>query len=388
MLKTIEFIKENNKDWKELLSQAPYSLIIKEDDSYYLLKYNQLESDMSNEIVKECRGLIIDKQTLTPKALSFLKFFNIEEPNADRISWSKCRVQEKVDGSKILVWFDKNKWNISTSGNLDAFKTNVGDLGFTYGDLFEEGVKNAGLDLNKFFNLLNPKYCYTFELISPKSRIVIAYKKTEIRFIGLRDVDSFDEVDPDIESSICQIIKRPKEFPIHSMSECIDRANKLGLTQEGFVVVDYKWRRVKVKSPLYIQAHYLKNNSVQSQSRLLDIIESNEKDEFLSYFPEWTDKIKEIEEKYNNFKNNVIKDIKELSTELKTILEGCSVKELAIHIQNKYPNNQAFLYKYFKIDLPKYFVDNEYKQLTKDKKLKYLGLKEEKEVDTLVIEDE
>ena len=77
MSKTIEFIKENNKDWKELLSQAPYSLIIKEDDSYYLLKYNQLESDMSNEIVKECRGLIIDKQTLIPKALSFLKFFNI-----------------------------------------------------------------------------------------------------------------------------------------------------------------------------------------------------------------------------------------------------------------------------------------------------------------------
>ena len=98
MLQTISFIK-NNENWRELLSQAPYCLSIKEDENYALLKYSQLESDFHEPIVKECRGLIIDKNTIEPAALSFYKFFNVQEPLADRIYWKDCRVQEKVDGS-------------------------------------------------------------------------------------------------------------------------------------------------------------------------------------------------------------------------------------------------------------------------------------------------
>ena len=57
-LETLKFIEENS-DWKDTLTQPPYSLTIKEDDEYYLLKYNQIESDFSQRIVKECRGLIL-----------------------------------------------------------------------------------------------------------------------------------------------------------------------------------------------------------------------------------------------------------------------------------------------------------------------------------------
>ena len=72
MLKTIEFIKEHQSNWKELLTKKPYCLTIKEDDNYALLKYSQIESDFNEIIVKECRGLIIDKNTLEPVALSIL----------------------------------------------------------------------------------------------------------------------------------------------------------------------------------------------------------------------------------------------------------------------------------------------------------------------------
>lgn len=51
-LKLIEFI-EKNENWKELIQQKPYSIAVKEEDGFILLKYNQLESDFSNEVVRE-----------------------------------------------------------------------------------------------------------------------------------------------------------------------------------------------------------------------------------------------------------------------------------------------------------------------------------------------
>ena len=56
-LQLLDFIKQNKENWKEVLQKPPYSLIVKEDDDYILTKYNQLESDLSNSIVQECRGV-------------------------------------------------------------------------------------------------------------------------------------------------------------------------------------------------------------------------------------------------------------------------------------------------------------------------------------------
>ena len=99
MLKTVEFMK-NNSNWRELLAQAPYCLHINEDDNYVLFKYNQLDSDFNEEICRECRGLVIDKNKLEPVALSFYKFFNVQESFADNIDWNTAKVQEKIDNTK------------------------------------------------------------------------------------------------------------------------------------------------------------------------------------------------------------------------------------------------------------------------------------------------
>lgn len=61
--KELEVLKliNSNRNWREILSQEPYNIIIKDKGQYTLLKYSQIEpkSDMSNSIVQECRGLII-----------------------------------------------------------------------------------------------------------------------------------------------------------------------------------------------------------------------------------------------------------------------------------------------------------------------------------------
>lgn len=92
-----KFIKEHS-DWKELLQQESYCILMNEDDDYVLLKYNQIQSDFNLPIVRECRGVILYKRTLEVVCRPFDKFGNYGEGYCPEIDWSTARVQEKIDG--------------------------------------------------------------------------------------------------------------------------------------------------------------------------------------------------------------------------------------------------------------------------------------------------
>lgn len=384
MLKTISFIK-NYDNWKELLVAEPYCLKIDEETNYVLLTYSQTESDFSLDIVKECRGLIVDKNTLEPVALSFYKFFNVQEQWADKIDWSFCRVQEKIDGSKILVWFDKyiNRWRISTSGKLDASILDIQGTGVTFQDLVYRVLKQKfGEDFDNFFKLLNTNRCYTFELVSPESRVVIPYKETNMYLIGVREISTFTERTPATEVELCKYFETPKQYPLTSLKACLEATDKMGFDEEGFVVVDLNWNRVKIKSPSYVAAHYLKNNGVQSPRRVLELIERNEQSEFLSYFPEYTDIVNDVKEARDSFMQELVIALSDIfGKKITQVFTGWTRKDFAEYIMKTYPKYQGFLFRLLDADLVKMFAESQFKELTTTKKLKLLNIKDEEELE-------
>ena len=374
-LHVVNFIKEN-EDWRDKLSQAPYCLTIREDDNFVLLKYDQIESDFHESIVRECRGLIIDKNTLEPVALSFYKFFNVQEPLADRIYWKDCRVQEKVDGSKMLVWYDKYKedWRVSTSSLLDAKDAEVRDFNKTFYNIFIEALKNNGLeDFSSLTFYMNKDYCYTFELVSPESRVVVPYKQADLYFIGCRYILSFEECNPD-EHVISEIIKRPKEYKLNSLNACLHATEKMGFDEEGFVVVDKYWNRIKVKSPAYVAAAHVRDNGVVNRDKILTIIEQGETDEFLGYFPEYKEYFDDLQNKRQHFFDNLIDAIKDVDNILKAddITDTWTRKDYAQYILKHHNALSSFLFKFMDTDLIKMFVETQWNKLSNDKKIEYL----------------
>ena len=379
-MKVIDFIKEHN-DWHDLLKAKPYCLHINEDDNYALFKYNQIDSDFNEEICKECRGLVIDKNTYEPVALSFYKFFNVQEEFADSIDWESAKVLEKVDGSKMMVWYDKysDKWRVSTSSNLDAENANVSDFGITFKDLFNRALLNYIFPENKtLYETLNKDICYTFELVTPESRVVVPYKKDALYLIGARDVNSFEELDPNT-LDISKFFKVPKQFKLSNLKDCLNKVEHMGYDEEGFVVVDKYWKRVKIKSPAYVSAHYLKNNGVNSRSRILSIIEKNEQSEFLGLFPEYTDLFNEIETKYKDIKQRMLSAATDILHLKDTTTAENSRKIMAAYINENYKDIAGTLFRFLDVDLVKYFVENEWNKLSKDKKMSLLGYKEMEE---------
>ena len=296
-LKLVEFIK-NNADWEQKLQDKPYCITIKRTNNFIVFNYSQNDSDFFNPIVKECRGIILEDYTYKPVCVPFYKFGNYGEGYADTIDWSTARVQEKVDGSLIKVWYYNGEWKVSTNGMIDArdaeLACNISEYK-TFYDLFIKAVENVGLDFNK----LNPRYTYMFELISPFNRVVVPYTEISLRHIGTRDIDTLEELNIDIG------VPKPKEYNFKSLNECIRVAQELPFNEEGYVVVDGNWHRIKVKSPAYVAVHHLKNNGLITKERIVELIRLNEYEEFLNYYPEYTEQIINIKNKIYLFIENM-----------------------------------------------------------------------------------
>ena len=292
-MKVLELIR-NNPDWEIILSGAPYHIKAIWDGDYVLLKYNQLESDFSNEIVRECRGCIFyipNKNVEVVKVVCypFTKFGNYGESYVPEIDWSTASVLEKVDGSLIKVWHHEGAWHVSTNGTIDARNAPTQVKGVSFYDIFMRALEKNG-NPQLFFDSLDPQYTYMFELTSPETRVTIEYSDTAIYYLGARNIATLEEVPVPwfcATSDLSYFIRLPKQYHLHSLESCIEAVNAMGADEEGFVVCDSHFNRVKIKSPEYLIAARIRNNNAITVKRVLEAMRAGYIDDFYAYAPDY-----------------------------------------------------------------------------------------------------
>lgn len=296
-----KFIRQHHY-WESLLTSAPYNLEIKRKNGLIMFNYSHVKSDFSLKLVRECRGLILREGTWEVVCRAMDKFMNAEEANSDldKIDWAKATVQQKIDGSLIRVFFDWERymWCTSTSGTIDTFDAELGAGGFsTFGDLFSFALKKTlreeNLAISDFYSQLDKGSTYYFELTSPLNRVVVKYEEYRVYFLGWRDNFSGEEKLPG--SSYCsQALPRPKLYALNTYEEVCRAAEKLPHDEEGYVVCDSNFHRVKIKSPYYITAHYFRTTFAPTRARLVEVIVKGEASELLAYCPELKEQIEEL----------------------------------------------------------------------------------------------
>lgn len=278
-------------NWKTLLAAEPYHLDIQQDGDYFLLKYNMLASDFSLAEVREARGSIFRYDLETTQWICvchpFDKFFNYGEKYSavHDIDWENVSVQQKVDGSLIKIWYDRDEWHISTNGTIDAAKAQCGNFNFKF-------IVNEALhDAPDFWYSLNPSYCYMFELTSPYNHIVIQYEGCHLWYLGCRDMETDEELDEEFE---VEGILRPDIFLHHSLSECVEAAHEMGDDEEGYVVCDADFNRIKVKGDEYLRLHKIRGNGPITVLRVVEMWQEDTLDDFVAYYPEFKDFVESI----------------------------------------------------------------------------------------------
>lgn len=289
-----------HSNWEELLTQEPYHILVKRKDGFVIFNYRQLDSDFSNEIVQECRGIIFKEgEWGYPACHAFDKFFNYGEPNCAELDWGTAKCTEKVDGSIMKLWCYDGTWRVSTNGNIDAMDAPVPDVRANdFDDLFWAGiVKNlvsVNFPLHEWLNILDKDFTYIFEMVSPYTRVVIPYEETDVYFLGARDNISGRQFGCGIDTAAkfnVSMFPRPKIYPLIGLEDIINAAHDLPWNEEGYVCYDENFNRCKIKSPKYVMAHFARNNNVITRWHLIDIILKGEMDEFKIYASDYADQI-------------------------------------------------------------------------------------------------
>ena len=332
-----KFIAENN-NWETILVKEPYCLRYQRYDGYILFKYNQVESDFSNPIVREARGIIFKEGYWeVPVCHPFDKFFNVGESNADLLDWPTTMVTQKIDGSLIKLWHNDNHWHVSTNGMIDAHQacySNVESCNFR--ELFEEALENNNVTFEELTSEMEPGFTYMFELVSPKTRVVIPYDKTDLYYLGLRDNYSNAEMpfySVNFSLKIPTKVKKPAVYSLHSVTECLKAAQNLPWNEEGYVACDINCNRVKIKSPQYVLAHYGRNNNNVTNETLVGVAISGEQEEFLTYANDYKEALQKVTDAIKKFKNDCVEALNNVKS--KTYNDR---KEYALEVQ-KYPEN-------------------------------------------------
>ena len=380
------FIEQHPNDWEKILSEKPYSLAISREHwngmNLLMLKYSQIDSDFNESIVRECRGLILDENTNEIVSFPFTKFFNFGESHAAKIDWKTARCGEKIDGSLTKIVNVGDNLLISTNGTILAYNApiaqQIGCRYSSFGDIVAEQLdivlEKSGwqkkLQEEGLCALWEEGYTYMFELCSPWTRVVVPHKENKLYFLGKRNNKTFEETYFTDDPVFSKIFDTPKVFPLKTIDECIAATKVMPWNEEGYVVCDSKFNRVKVKSPAYLAAHNLCNNHVMSYARAIELVRLNEIDEICSYFEEFRPALEECKFKFWA----LVKDCEDAWDEYLKVdssLETRKDKALWITKNFKIPG-LAFGLLDKKITSVKDFFMN----VPPDRLLKYLGYKE------------
>jgi len=296
MLSIVEYINKNGLD--KAISE--FNLVCKEYEHKVLLKYNQIESNMSLSEVQDCRGIILEKTTWKVMSLAFRKFFNSGEIHATKIDWDTAHILNKEDGTMIQVYWDWHDmmWYAGTTGTANGEGEVNNKYGTTFNQLFWDTVNNK---YNFNDCLLDKDHVYVFELTTPYNIVVTPHGESSAKLLAVRNRLTLKELSQFDLFMVSESLEIPlvKSYDLN-VSDAYELANTLiGMpwSEEGYVVRDGNDNRVKIKNPAYLAVHHLKGKT--AEHNIMTIIKTNELEEFASTFPDRREELYRLKDGYD-----------------------------------------------------------------------------------------
>ena len=286
---------------KQLLTNDPYKLIIKEDSDYpnlYMITYVRNKSNMNNPIVSLCRGLILEKNTNKIVCYSF----NKSEDSKNGLIGSPIRTEYAYDGTLMRLFYYNGEWIHSTTRNIDS-KKSFWNSSKSFYELFRECL-NAESNDEPYYDALDKSHCYNFIICHPENRIVVKYDRPSLIHVMTRNMETFEELRELRELSELNDVDLGIKKPERVADDAIFISNLWSDSfplYEGIMLVDTQYgNRHKVKSELYMKLKELRGNTNDISKRYLELKRDNLVDSYLQYFPEYADIFYVCELDFNN----------------------------------------------------------------------------------------
>lgn len=298
----------------------------KHEDGRVILNYDQIKSKpyKTEDFVRECRGLVLGPNwEIVSKP--FTRFFNLGEVREfdNEFVWEEVVGFHKEDGSLLVISYYDGDWSITTRASFADGK--IHDNNITWRELAINAIGE------RFFDIADTSFTYVFELCSLYNKVVRTYSYPQAYLLSV--FEGQNELDWNHTQWIAKNLeqKTPEQLIFHNIDEAqsyLEKKAKEDKTFEGLVLRDRSDNRIKIKSPDYVALHRMVNNgNPASIKTLLPLVLEGEQDEWLQYYPEVEDSVKEIEQYVDNW----AKDLDSLFSSYKEI--DCQ-KEFALKVKH------------------------------------------------------
>jgi hypothetical protein len=157
---------------------------------------------------------------------------------------------------------------------------------------------------NSWLSKIPNNYTLGFELISPRNRIICKYPETKIVFLFARDNITGQEFTPEEMVSQYGIpYETPKVYDCKTLKDTQEMLKSFkGLEQEGVVVCDKYFHRVKMKCESYLQLKYAVD--IDKPKFIFKAIVEESTDDLLTAFPALKESVDKMTEDIKNFKKS------------------------------------------------------------------------------------
>lgn len=240
--------------------------------NYLLASY----SDFMLPSALEARGIMFYMGESEPILVCrpFKKFFNLDEnPSTMGLDLSTVKkAAVKEDGSLITSYIDLSHGGIRLKSKVSLSSQQA----IMAQELLDQPscVKLK----SEVYNLTSDGFTVMFELVSPANRIVLEYEQTELRVLGVRNLETGDLVERvDLFDEYPLLTNIWVDEDIIPVQEGVDFSTEFVKSipsktdMEGFVLTMQSGQMVKVKTDWYRNLHHLKD-SIEFPSRLLEAI--------------------------------------------------------------------------------------------------------------------
>lgn len=317
-----ELVRSGFSDWKSLGDVATNQM-----DNLILFNYTSAAqyNGRWNWFERVSRGLILDRETGEVVARPFDKFFNWGEGGR----YSKGRiveVAEKLDGSLGILYRHEGKFRIATRGSFDG----------------EQALRAT--EMLKRYDLSHVPEDVTllFEIIYPENRVVVDYgDREELVLIGVRNRFNGYEHKIDFVRRAAEAcgFSVPKAYPVRSVNELLEIAERLDHNDEGFVVRFDDEQRFKFKSRQYVELHRIVFDL--SFKRVLEAKQQGLLDELLRILPnEFHAEVK----RWNAVIEGIVYQTTMRVVHNYTRAPKGSRKEFALWVQEHCPQDAAYMF--------------------------------------------
>jgi hypothetical protein len=304
---------------KRLPEDVKANIQVREKNGMYLYNYSNVRIvERDHPVLVKCRGLVLDK---TGKVLNYPldRFFNPHERESSWIDWDTAVVLEKVDGSLICVFWNGEGWEVTTRG---SFYPNKGGGYADFAEKFKELFTN--------WDRLDRGYCYIFEMCSKMNRIVTWYNTEFVTLIGVRDLTSLAELPLVLlqHAGADLGVRTPKVYDVHDLEACRAMFESFPDDEEGFVVVDADFNRIKMKQDSYLAMAKIK---MLSEDDILDYVRGKIAldGELLQKDPDVKAKVDSLRNRwtmFNEFMTSVFDDLVKKETRKEFAMEAAKFK--------------------------------------------------------------